>query len=66
MSWSTIIATSAGEFNYWKSVQDSESFAGAVIYLAIPLVLVFINAFSIEVRSSEKCRRQDSTQSQLD
>ena len=50
MSWSTIIATSAGEFAYWTSVKDNQSFHGLVIYLAIPFVLVCINAFSIEVR----------------
>ncbi|KAJ5133678.1 uncharacterized protein N7443_004698 [Penicillium atrosanguineum] len=49
MSWSTIIATSAGEFAYWDSVKDNQSFHGLVIYLAIPFVLVCINAFSIEI-----------------
>lgn len=59
MSWSTIIATSAGEFAYWTSVKDNQSFHGLVIYLAIPFILVCINAFSIEVRRyTLKARRR--------
>lgn len=59
MSWSTIVATSAAEFDFWHSINDSPSFHGAVIYFAIPLVLVCINAFSIEVCLSEASSRED-------
>lgn len=49
MSFSTLVATSAAEFNFWPSISESPVIQGLIIYLLIPLILVFINAVRIEV-----------------
>jgi amino acid transporter len=52
MSFSTLIATSAAEFNFWPSIQGNTGIHAGILYLLIPLVLVCANSLKIEVRSS--------------
>lgn len=49
MSFSTLVATSAAEFNFWPGISERPIIQGLIIYLLIPLILVFINAVRIEV-----------------
>ncbi|KAJ5512550.1 hypothetical protein N7463_002102 [Penicillium fimorum] len=49
MSFSTLVATSAAEFNFWEYIRDRPVIQGLVIYLLIPLMLVCINAIRIEI-----------------
>lgn len=49
MSFSTLVATSAAEFNFWHYIQERQVIQGCVIYFGIPLILVFINAIRIEI-----------------
>uniref|UniRef100_A0A093V3R3 Arginine permease n=1 Tax=Talaromyces marneffei PM1 TaxID=1077442 RepID=A0A093V3R3_TALMA len=50
VSFSALVATSAAELVFWPVVNDSKSFQGLVIYFAIPVLLILVNAFSIGVR----------------
>jgi hypothetical protein len=56
MSFSTLVATSAAEFNFWPGINDRPVVQGLVIYLLIPLMLVFMNAVKIEVSFSAQGR----------
>lgn len=49
MSFSTLLATSAAEFNFWPGIKDSTGIHAGILYLLIPLTLVCANAFKIEV-----------------
>jgi amino acid transporter len=49
MSFSTLVATSAAEFNFWRGINDSRTIQGVVIYFLIPLTLVFLNTMRIQV-----------------
>ncbi|KAJ5836615.1 hypothetical protein N7447_002641 [Penicillium robsamsonii] len=49
MSFSTLVATSAAEFNFWDYIRDRPVIQGLIIYLLIPLILVCINAIRIEI-----------------
>ena len=50
MSFATLLATAAAEFNLWPGVNGSIGIQGSILYLLIPLTLVCANAFKIEVR----------------
>ncbi|KAJ5899208.1 proline-specific permease [Penicillium taxi] len=45
----TLIATSAAEFNFWDGLKDNKAFHGAVVYCLIPITIVGINAFRVEI-----------------
>lgn len=47
-SFSALVATSAAEFSFWRSFSN-KGIEGGILYLCIPLVLVFVNALAIEV-----------------
>lgn len=49
VSFSALVATSAAELVFWPVVDDSKSFQGLVIYFAIPVCLILVNAFKISV-----------------
>ncbi|QQK43244.1 Amino acid/polyamine transporter I [Penicillium digitatum] len=49
MSFSTLVATSAAEFNFWDYIHERPALQGGVLYFGIPLMLVFINAIRIEI-----------------
>ncbi|OQE39860.1 hypothetical protein PENCOP_c006G04402 [Penicillium coprophilum] len=49
MSFSTLVATSAAEFNFWDYIHERPLIQGLIIYLLIPLVLVCINTVRIEI-----------------
>jgi amino acid transporter len=49
MSFSTLLATSAAEFNFWPSISNSTGIHAGILYLLIPLIIVCANAFKIEV-----------------
>ncbi|KGO36020.1 Amino acid/polyamine transporter I [Penicillium expansum] len=49
MSFSTLVATSAAEFNFWDYINEQPALQGCIIYFTIPLVLVLINAIRIEI-----------------
>ena len=50
MSFSTLLATSAAEFNFWPGISNSTGIHAGILYLLIPLILVCANAFKIEVQ----------------
>jgi amino acid transporter len=50
MSFSTLIATSAAEFNFWPSIQESTGIHAGILYLLIPVAIVCANSLEIEVR----------------
>ncbi|OGE50939.1 hypothetical protein PENARI_c015G08367 [Penicillium arizonense] len=49
MSFSTLVATSAAEFNFWRGINDSRTIQGVVIYFLIPLILVLLNTMRIQI-----------------
>lgn len=49
MSFSTLLATLAAEFDYWSAFESRGVHAG-VIFLAVPITLVAVNMLRIEVR----------------
>lgn len=49
VSFSALVATSAAELVFCPVVNDSKSFQGLVIYFAIPVLLILVNALSISV-----------------
>ncbi|KAJ6185847.1 hypothetical protein N7519_007148 [Penicillium mononematosum] len=49
MSFSTLVATSAAEFNFWDYIHERPAIQGLIIYLLIPLIIVCINAIRIEI-----------------
>ncbi|KAH8697603.1 putative proline-specific permease [Talaromyces proteolyticus] len=49
VSFSALIATSAAEFGFWPGVNGNTGIYGGIIYLCIPLSLVFFNALGIEM-----------------
>jgi amino acid transporter len=55
MSFSTLVATSAAEFNFWDYIHERPAIQGLIIYLLIPLIIVCINAIRIEVCSIRHC-----------
>jgi amino acid transporter len=55
MSFSTLVATSAAEFNFWDYIHERPAIQGLIIYLLIPLILVCINAIRIEVCFIRHC-----------
>lgn len=50
MSFSTLLATLAAEFDYWSAFESRGVHAG-VIFLAVPITLVVVNMLRIEVSS---------------
>ncbi|KAJ5765988.1 uncharacterized protein N7511_003604 [Penicillium nucicola] len=48
LSFSTLIATSAAEFNYWRGINENLTIQGLVIYFLIPFILVLINTLRIK------------------
>lgn len=50
MSFSTLLATSAAEFNFWPGINGNTGIHAGILYLLIPLVLIFANSLKIEVR----------------
>lgn len=46
-SFAALVATSAAEIHYWK--QDDKAFDGTVLYFLIPMFLIFLNCFRIDV-----------------
>ncbi|KAK3335231.1 amino acid transporter [Cercophora scortea] len=49
VSFSALIAVASAEFDFWPGFQDKPGVQGGVIYLCIPLLLVLVNAFRIEI-----------------
>ncbi|KAK3693398.1 amino acid transporter [Podospora appendiculata] len=49
VSFSALIAVASAEFDFWPGFQDKPGVQGGVIYLCIPLALVLVNAFRIEI-----------------
>ncbi|EED20720.1 proline-specific permease, putative [Talaromyces stipitatus ATCC 10500] len=49
VSFSALVATSAAELVFWPVINDSKSFQGLVIYFAIPVALILVNALSIGI-----------------
>ncbi|KAI2601965.1 amino acid permease-domain-containing protein [Hypoxylon sp. NC1633] len=45
-AFATLIATSAAEIHYWA---DHEGLDAGVVYLLVPLILVVVNSFGIEI-----------------
>lgn len=50
MSFSTLLATLAAEFDYWSAFESRGVHAG-LIFLAVPVTLVAVNMLKIEVGS---------------
>ncbi|KAJ5090600.1 hypothetical protein N7532_009284 [Penicillium argentinense] len=48
MSFSTLLPASAGELQFWNSINGNKGILGGVIYLCIPLALVLINMLKVE------------------
>lgn len=61
MSFSTLLATSAAEFNFWPGINDSTGIHAGILYLLIPLILVCANAFKIEVRLNYSLGKFDTS-----
>ncbi|KAJ5734610.1 proline-specific permease [Penicillium manginii] len=49
ISFSTLIATSAAEFNFWPSIQESTGIHAGILYLLIPVAIVCANSLEIEL-----------------
>lgn len=50
MSFSTLLATLAAEFDYWSAFESRGVHAG-LVFLAVPITLVAVNMLRIEVGS---------------
>lgn len=50
MSFSTLLATSAAEFDFWPGISDSTGIHAGILFILIPVILVCANAFKIEVQ----------------
>ncbi|KAJ6785980.1 hypothetical protein PWT90_06275 [Aphanocladium album] len=46
-SFAALVATSAAEIHFWK--QDDKAFDGAVLYFLIPLFLLALNCFRVDI-----------------
>lgn len=54
ISFAALVAATAGIADYW---QTPKGIQGGVLFFLVPAILVFINAFGIEVCSSKLQRR---------
>ncbi|KND92785.1 Arginine permease [Tolypocladium ophioglossoides CBS 100239] len=47
ISFSALIATSAAEIHFW--INGNKAFDGGVVYFLIPLVLIYLNSFRVDI-----------------
>lgn len=50
VSFSALIATSSALMNFWID-QTNQGLSVGIVYVLIPIIMVFVNAFGIEVSS---------------
>jgi len=49
VSFAALIATTAALFDFWPGVKNNREIDGGIVYFLLPLVLVGVNTFGIQV-----------------